>query len=111
MSDHPLEISCKQTKELLDGEDKPLLIDCRERHEYEFCRIEGAVLVPLSEFNGRAEGLFRQVDQAAIVCCHHGVRSLYAAQYLHEQGFVNVLSMRGGIDVWSVEVDGSVERY
>jgi rhodanese-related sulfurtransferase len=111
MSEHPLEITCKETKALMDGENPPLLIDCREIHEFEFCRIEGAVLMPLSEFDGKAEGLFRHVDQEAIVYCHHGVRSLYAVQYLHDKGFTNTLSMKGGIDVWSAVVDKRVERY
>jgi rhodanese-related sulfurtransferase len=111
MSEDLLEISCLQTKNLLDGENPPILIDCREQHEYDFCRIEGAILIPLSDFSGKAEALFRHVDENAIVYCHHGVRSLYAAQHLHQQGFTKTLSMQGGIDAWSVAVDSAVPRY
>jgi rhodanese-related sulfurtransferase len=111
MSEEFLEISCQQTKDLLDGENPPILIDCREQHEYDFCRIEGAILIPLSDFAGRAEALFKHVDENAIVYCHHGVRSLYATKYLHQQGFTKALSMQGGIDVWSVVVDSAVPRY
>ena len=111
MSGNELEISCQQTKELLDGEDPPILIDCREQHEYDFCRIEGAILIPLSDFSGRAEALFQHVDDHAIIYCHHGVRSLHATQYLHQQGFTNTLSMQGGIDAWSEKIDKAVERY
>jgi len=106
-----MEISCQKTQELLSGGDPPLLIDCREQNEFDFCRIEGAILIPLSSFGGRAEALFQHVEQKAIVYCHHGVRSLHAAEYLHQKGFTNVLSMRGGIDVWSSVVDNTVERY
>lgn len=109
--ENPLEISCQQTKELLEGDSPPLLIDCREQHEFDFCRIEGAVLVPLSDFSGRAEALLYHADQEAIIYCHHGVRSLHAVQYLHQQGFTKALSMQGGIDVWSAVIDGSIERY
>ncbi|MFT5633909.1 MAG: rhodanese-related sulfurtransferase [Rubritalea sp.] len=111
MQDNPLEITCQQTKEQLDGEDPPILIDCREQNEYDFCRIEGAVLIPLSDFAGRADALFQQVEQNAIIYCHHGVRSLHAAQYLHQRGFSNILSMQGGIDVWSLKIDSEVARY
>jgi rhodanese-related sulfurtransferase len=111
LEDNPLEISCQQTKELLDGENPPILIDCREQNEYDFCRIEGAVLIPLSDFAGRADALFQHVEQNAIIYCHHGVRSLHATQYLHQQGFSNVLSMQGGVDVWSVKIDSEVARY
>ena len=111
MSENPLEISCLETKKLLGGDVRPILIDCREQHEYDFCRIEGAILIPLSEFKGRAEALLQNVDQCAIIYCHHGVRSLHATQYLHQQGFIKTLSMQGGIDVWSEKIDPTVARY
>ena len=64
-----LEISCQQTKELLDGENRPILIDCREQHEFDFCRIEGAILIPLSDEAGRekSEALLKNVNQEAII--------------------------------------------
>lgn len=113
MFENPLEISCQQTKVLLDGENPPVLIDCREQQEFDFCRIEGAILIPLSDFSGRekAEALLNHVEQEAIVYCHHGVRSLHATQYLHQQGYTNTRSMQGGIDLWSVVIDAEVARY
>jgi adenylyltransferase/sulfurtransferase len=111
MYGNPLEISCLETKELIAGESPPILIDSREQHEYDFFRIEGAILIPLSDFSGRAEALFQHVEQEAIIYCHHGVRSLHATQYLHQQGFTQTLSMQGGIDVWSEKIDPTVARY
>lgn len=108
---NPLEITCRQTKKLLEGEAPPVLIDCREQHEYDFCKIQGAILVPLSDFQGRAEALLHHIEQKAIIYCHHGVRSLHAAQYLHQQGYTHTLSMQGGIDRWSVMVDPNIARY
>ena len=106
-----LEISPKDTQARLTSEHPPILIDCREQHEYDFCRIEGSILIPLSLFAGKAEALFQHAEQNAIIYCHHGVRSLYALQYLREQGFSHTLSMQGGIDAWSCSVDQSVPRY
>ncbi len=111
MSDHPLEISCQQAQAMLDGENAPVLIDCREHHEYEFCHIKGAILVPLSDFAGKVELVLQRKDQDTIVYCHHGVRSLYAAQYLHQHGFSKAMSMHGGIDAWSLKIDSSIPRY
>jgi rhodanese-related sulfurtransferase len=34
-----------------------------------------------------------------------------AAVFLRQQGFVNVRSMRGGIDAWAREVDPHLNRY
>ena len=111
MLESDLEVTCQQTYHLMHGENPPVLIDCREQNEYDFCRIEGAILVPLSEFAGKAEKVFQDKAQEVIIYCHHGVRSLHAVHYLRQQGFQNTRSMRGGIDVWSIEVDKRVERY
>lgn len=105
------ELSVAQCRDFLGRETPPLLIDCREVHEYAHCRIEGSMLVPLSNFMGNAEAHFSKKDTPAIIYCHHGVRSLNAVYYLREQGYLHTYSMAGGIDAWSVEVDSSVARY
>jgi rhodanese-related sulfurtransferase len=43
--------------------------------------------------------------------CHHGVRSLQAAQWLRERGIENCFSVAGGIDRWSREIDSKIPRY
>jgi monothiol glutaredoxin len=43
--------------------------------------------------------------------CHHGVRSLAAAEHFREKGFRAVYNLTGGIDAWSREVDPRVPRY
>jgi adenylyltransferase/sulfurtransferase len=46
-----------------------------------------------------------------VVYCHHGIRSLVAAARLHQLGMAGAVSLEGGIDTWSREVDPSVPRY
>jgi Rhodanese-related sulfurtransferase len=46
-----------------------------------------------------------------IAYCHHGMRSGDATGFLLQQGFSNVKNLIGGIDAWSIQVDGSVPRY
>ena len=50
-------------------------------------------------------------DKTIIVYCHHGVRSLKVTSLLRQHGFGSAVSMAGGIDRWSVEVDATVPRY
>lgn len=107
MSD--LQITPKELKQRLERGDKIVLVDVREPHEYEICRIEGARLVPLktipakiSTFEGAGE----------VICyCHHGIRSLDAASWLRKQGVAGARSLAGGIERWSREVDPRVPRY
>jgi sulfur-carrier protein adenylyltransferase/sulfurtransferase len=85
------------------------LLDVREPHEWEICRIEGARLTPFSSF---AEAL-RTIDSArdAVLYCKVGERSAKAVRQLQEAGFRRVWNLAGGIRRWSEEVDPSVPRY
>ncbi|MEO1856677.1 MAG: rhodanese-like domain-containing protein [Rubritalea sp.] len=108
---HTFELDVVQCHAMLKAKNPPLLIDCRELNEYTHCRIEGATLVPLSNFIGTAEEEFPSAETPAIIYCHHGVRSLNAVNYLREQGFTHSYSMAGGIDQWSLLIDQKVPRY
>ena len=50
-------------------------------------------------------------DAPIAFLCHHGGRSAQAAMYFAQQGFADVYNVVGGIDAWSIEVDGAVPRY
>jgi rhodanese-related sulfurtransferase len=105
------DISVADTRDLLASALKPILIDCREEDEHAYCRIAGAVLLPLAAINSRIAGLLGSKETPAIIYCHHGMRSMRAVTYLRDHGFSHVFSMRGGIDAWSSEIDPSVPVY
>ena len=98
-------------KQLLDSGTDFLLLDCREPHEYEICRLEGSTLIPMREIPDRVAELAGFQDKPIVVQCHHGVRSLRVAHWLRDQGFETAQSMQGGIEAWSLEVDPSIPRY
>jgi adenylyltransferase/sulfurtransferase len=101
-------ISPRDLKGRLDAGDKPVLLDVRERWEYELARIEGSTLVPLSELGER----FRELDPGAetVVICHHGARSAHVTRALNGAGFRSVANLQGGLDAYA-DVDASVPRY
>lgn len=107
--DNPLEISVAETKARLDNGDDFILIDVREAHEYEIAKIEGAILIPLSEF----EDGIKKIDKSAdiVVHCKMGGRSAQAQGWMLQNGFENVLNMTGGITSWSAEIDSDVPVY
>lgn len=85
------------------------LVDVREPWEWELARIEGGRLLPLSEFASGSTELPR--DAEIVVYCHHGVRSLAAAQFLATQRVGTVSNLSGGIDRYAREVDPTIPRY
>lgn len=107
----PTEISPKKVKELLDSQANLLLVDCRQAEEYEICKIDGSILIPMNETPQRVEELKAAGDQPIIVYCHHGMRSLQVVNWMRTQGLGNSQSMSGGIDAWSQTIDPSVPTY
>jgi rhodanese-related sulfurtransferase len=108
----PLEISPQEVKRRVDAGDSLELIDCREPHEYQLARIEGAMLIPLRGIAAELAALEARARQSTLVVyCHHGIRSMRAVEWLREQGIETCQSMSGGIDAWSLAVDPSVPRY
>ena len=102
-------IAPSHLKEMID-QDKPfVLLDVREKWEYEMVHIEGAILIPFGELPRR----FREVTPGIeiVVYCHWGMRSLDAAFLLQQLGFKSVKSLVGGIDRWAQEIDTQILRY
>jgi rhodanese-related sulfurtransferase len=108
----PLEMSVAEAKAKLDAEPKTILLDVREPQEYALTRIEGSLLIPMNSVPGELQKLEALADEGDIlVLCHHGVRSLQVAAWLQARGVENAVSITGGIDRWSVEIDAGVARY
>jgi adenylyltransferase/sulfurtransferase len=106
----PWEISPQELKRKLDAGEKIRLIDVREPVEHQIARIEGAELLPMRTVPAALSALEAE-ESPIVVFCHHGMRSLQVVAWLREQGIPTTSSMAGGIDRWSLEVDGSVPRY
>lgn len=86
---------------------KAVIVDVRERDEWENVRIPGAIHIPLGEVDARAQEIPR--DRAVITQCRSGFRSALAAQALAAAGFREVLNLDGGIDDW-IAASMAVER-
>lgn len=85
------------------------LVDVRTLDERDIAHIDGddGLLDPALEHALLA--LDRSTPLAFY--CHHGVRSLHAAEHFRCQGFREVYNLAGGIDAWSRDVDPTVPRY
>jgi molybdopterin/thiamine biosynthesis adenylyltransferase/rhodanese-related sulfurtransferase len=103
------EVAPGELKDLMDSGDAPVLIDVREPHEFQICRIPGSTLIPLGEVPARMNELNSADD--IVVHCRSGVRSAQAVNLLLKSGFRKVWNLRGGILAWSDEVDPSVPKY
>jgi rhodanese-related sulfurtransferase len=85
------------------------LVDVREPWEVTQCRIEGSLALPMGQIAARLGEL--DPDLMTVVVCHHGSRSMHVAMWLAQQGFGNVINLRGGIDAWAREIDPAMPVY
>src|SRR5688500_8486192 len=107
----PWEVDVATVKRRLDAGEKFLFVDCRERDEHQLVHIAGATLIPLSELTTRVGDLEAHRGGSIVVHCHHGGRSLRAAQWLRQSGFNQAQSMAGGIHQWAEEIEPGMTKY
>jgi len=107
---NPDEVTVQEMKKALDDPALGIrVIDVREPDEQRIARIRGVPLFPLSALPRQ----FTELDpnQRIYIHCKSGARSLRALQFLREQGFKHVKSVKGGITAWSDEIDPAVPKY
>jgi len=107
------EISAEEVKQKLDGPDDFTLVDVREPSEYDICRIDGSILIPLGKIEEMEPKNLNGISKSdqIILHCKAGVRSLKAAKALKKMGFEDVKSMAGGIEGWAERIDPSTPKY
>ncbi len=97
-----------QLRDFIDS-GTPLLLDVREPHEFEICKIQGSINIPMNQIPSNLMKL--QLDQDIVTICHHGMRSAAVADFLESRGFTRVSNLTGGIDAWAREQDPQMARY
>lgn len=111
MAELSYELTPAEAKAKLDA-GEALLVDVREPKEHQLCSIDGAELIPMNAVPQQLQRLEELADEkTVIVFCHHGVRSLNVVTWLRRQGVDNCISMTGGIDAWSTQIDPSIPHY
>jgi monothiol glutaredoxin len=95
-------------KEMMDRGARFELVDVRTPEEWERASIRTARLL---DSDLEKELLAMERSTPLVFQCHHGMRSLQAAEQFVRKGFRYVYNLQGGIDAWSTTVDPSVPRY
>ena len=97
-------ITAEEAKEIMESAEGYVILDVRTQEEYDQGHIPGAVLIPNTEIETRAEEELPDKDQLILVYCRSGNRSKKAAEVLVELGYTNIKEFGGIID-WPYEVE------
>lgn len=88
---------------LIDIKNDPtiVLLDSREKKEYEVSHIKGALYAGYEDFNlQEVSKNIKSIDTPIIVYCSLGVRSEDIAETLEKAGYTNIKNLYGGIFNW-----------
>ena len=97
-------ITAEEAKQIMDTEEGYIILDVRTQEEYDESHIPGAILIPHTEIEARAEEVLTDKDQLILVYCRSGRRSKIAAEALLKLGYTNIREFGGIID-WPYEVE------
>ena len=73
-------------------------VDIRDAGSFQAGHIDGAVNIN----QGNLQSFLEHADRrrSLVVCCYHGIASIEAADFFHQQGFARVFSLDGGYSQW-----------
>jgi len=103
------EITAGELKRRRDAGEALEVVDVRDPHEWEICRIPGTRLVPLGALGEHLHEF--DSSKTYVMHCKSGMRSAKAIVQLRKAGFKRLLNLKGGILAWSREVDPAVPTY
>jgi len=103
------EISAREVKKMMDEKKPFVLVDVREPHEVQICRIPGSTLIPLGDVPKRMNEL-NSADEI-VVHCRSGQRSAQAVGLLMKAGFRKIHNLKGGVLAWADQVDFTMPKY
>ncbi len=86
-----------------------MLVDVREKWEFDLCHIPDSIHIPVSDIVLRMSEL--QKSDPIILICHNGRRSLNIGLELIDKGFNNVINLKGGVDQWADDIDNTMAKY
>ena len=97
-------ITAEEAKEIMDSQEGYIILDVRTQEEYDQGHIPGAILIPDTEIEARAEQELPDKDQLLLVYCRSGRRSKLESEALVKLGYTNIREF-GGISDWPYEVE------
>ena len=98
------QITAEEAKKIMDSGEEHIILDTREQDEFDEGHIPGAILIPYTEIDNKADEMLPDKDAQILVYCRSGRRSKIASESLAKLGYTNVKEFGGIID-WPYEVE------
>lgn len=97
-------ISSEEAKSIIDSSNDEIIVDIREKNEYEEGHIKDSILIPLDTLENTIEDIIKDKDSQILVYCRSGRRSAEASKIIKSLGYTNIYDFGGIID-WKYEIE------
>lgn len=97
-------LSPAKAKDLINNEEV-VVLDVRTDDEFKAGHIPNAILIPVQQLADRVDELDK--EQAYLVVCRSGNRSVTASEMLLKDGFKNIYNLDVGMNGWTYEIEAN----
>ncbi len=94
------EVTPAEVKKMIDEKEKIIILDVRDREEFETGYIPGAINISRGMLEFRAEKVIPDKNAKVIVYCGVDLRGPLATKTLNELGYANAVNIIGGLNAW-----------
>lgn len=94
------EVSAGDVKKMLDAKENIILLDVRDKNEFEGERIPGAINISRGMLEFKAAMIIPDKNARIVVYCGLDLRGPLATRTLNDLGYKNAVNMIGGQKVW-----------
>jgi rhodanese-related sulfurtransferase len=94
------EISIAEVKKMIDNKEDIILLDVRDKEEYETGHIPGAINISRGTLELKSHLIIPDKTRKIIVYCGLDLRSPLATKSLNDLGYKKAVNMIGGLKTW-----------
>ncbi len=94
------EVSIDEVKKMVDNSEEIILLDVRDREEYETGHIPGAINISRGSLDFKVHLIVSDKNKKIIVYCGLDLRSPLATKSMNDLGYKKAINMIGGLKAW-----------
>ncbi len=94
------EVSVGDVKKMIDSKEKIIILDVRDKDEFETGYIPGARNLSRGMLEFKIDTLIPDKNASVIVYCGIDLRGPLATKTLNEMGYKNAVNINGGLKAW-----------
>lgn len=94
------EVSIDEVKKMIDNKEDIILLDVRDKEEYDTGHIPGAMNISRGSLDFKIRLTIPDKNKKIIVYCGLDLRSPLATKSMNDLGYKNAVNMIGGLKAW-----------